>query len=67
MEFSPELFGCIIAATNHSFEMIRQSEECVFNLPTVDLTDQVVDVGNTTGASVYKFAAYRLTAGNPRW
>ena len=34
LEFSPSLVGCMISGGNHSFEMIRQSRECVINLPT---------------------------------
>ena len=34
MEFTPSLVGCIISEGNHSFHMIRESRECVFNLPT---------------------------------
>jgi flavin reductase (DIM6/NTAB) family NADH-FMN oxidoreductase RutF len=42
MEFTPSLVGCVIAAGNHSFELVRRSGECVINLPTTALTDQVV-------------------------
>src|SRR5215207_11511472 len=35
LEFSPSLVGCMISGGNHSFEMIRQSRECVINLPTL--------------------------------
>ncbi|PMR72058.1 flavin reductase family protein [Billgrantia endophytica] len=62
MAFSPPLVGCIISADNHSFEMIRRSGECVINLPTTTLTDQVVGVGNSSGAEVDKFARFGLTA-----
>ncbi len=34
MEFTPSLVGCVIAGGNHSFDMIRNSGECVINLPT---------------------------------
>jgi flavin reductase (DIM6/NTAB) family NADH-FMN oxidoreductase RutF len=64
MEFSPSLFGCVIAAGNYSFEMIRQSRECVINLPTTDLIDTVVKIGNTSGADVDKFSAFGLTPTN---
>ena len=47
MEFTPSLVGCIIAGGNHSFELIRNSGECVINLPTTALTDTVVRIGNT--------------------
>jgi flavin reductase (DIM6/NTAB) family NADH-FMN oxidoreductase RutF len=52
MGFSPALIGCYIWEENHSFEMIRRSRECVVNLPTTELTEQVVAIGNSTGSSV---------------
>src|SRR5215204_1954767 len=62
LEFSPSLVGCMISGGNHSFEMIRQSRECVINLPTTALTDIVVRIGNMTGAKIDKFAEFGLTA-----
>jgi len=62
MEFSPSLVGCLIAGGNHSFELIRRARECVINVPTVDLADEVVGIGNCSGAEVDKFARFRLTA-----
>jgi flavin reductase (DIM6/NTAB) family NADH-FMN oxidoreductase RutF len=62
MVFSPSLVGCIISAGNHSFEMIRRSGECVINLPTTALTNEVVDIGNTSGAEIDKFERFGLTA-----
>jgi flavin reductase (DIM6/NTAB) family NADH-FMN oxidoreductase RutF len=62
MEFTPSLIGCVIAGGNHSFEMIRRSRECVINLPTIALTDQLVGIGNSSGASIDKFAKFGLTA-----
>ncbi|MCS4504537.1 flavin reductase family protein [Arhodomonas aquaeolei] len=61
MEFSPALVGCMISAGNHSFGLIREAGECVINLPTLELLDAVVGVGNTTGASVDKFERFGLT------
>ena len=61
MEFSPALFGCYIWKENHSFDMIRKSKECVINLPTSDLLNEVVGIGNCTGASVDKFEKFHLT------
>jgi flavin reductase (DIM6/NTAB) family NADH-FMN oxidoreductase RutF len=61
MEFTPSLVGYVIAAGNHSFELVRRSGECVINLPTTALTDQVVGVGNTSGAEIDKFATFALT------
>lgn len=62
MEFTPSLVGCVIAGGNHSFELVRRSRECVLNLPTVALTDIVVDIGNTSGRDIDKFARFGLTA-----
>jgi len=62
MEFSPSLVGCVISSANHSFELVRQSGECVINLPTTKLTDVVAKIGNSSGAEVDKFAAFGLTA-----
>jgi flavin reductase (DIM6/NTAB) family NADH-FMN oxidoreductase RutF len=61
MEFTPALIGCVIAASNHSFELIRRSRQCVINLPTAAMIDTVVAVGNCSGVDVDKFAAYDLT------
>ncbi|MCD2514415.1 flavin reductase family protein [Comamonas endophytica] len=62
MEFSPSLVGCVISSANHSFGLVRQSGECVINLPTSALADVVAKVGNCSGAEVDKFAAFGLTA-----
>ncbi|QCB42592.1 hypothetical protein E5673_10430 [Sphingomonas sp. PAMC26645] len=42
LEFTPSLVSCLISSGNHSFEMIRESRECVINVPTTALTDTVV-------------------------
>ncbi len=61
MEFTPSLVGCVIAAGNHSFEMVRRSRECVINVPTDDLAKPVAGIGNCSGADTDKFATFRLT------
>lgn len=62
MAFTPSLVGCIISAANHSFGMVRCSRDCVINLPTTALTDQVVAIGNSSGADIDKFDQFGLTA-----
>ena len=62
MEFQPALIGCIIAASNHSFDLIRRSKFCVINIPTVALAAKVVGIGNCSGRDTDKFAEFRLTA-----
>jgi flavin reductase (DIM6/NTAB) family NADH-FMN oxidoreductase RutF len=61
MEFSPSLIGCMITSANHSFDMIRKSKECVINIPETSLAEQVVGIGNCSGATVDKFARFGLT------
>jgi flavin reductase (DIM6/NTAB) family NADH-FMN oxidoreductase RutF len=64
MEFSPSLIGCLISSGNHSFEMIKKSGECVINIPTVDLIEEVIGIGNSSGADIDKFSKFALTAEN---
>jgi flavin reductase (DIM6/NTAB) family NADH-FMN oxidoreductase RutF len=62
MEFTPSLVGCLISAESHSFRMVRDSKECVLNVPTVELAETAVGIGNCSGAKVDKFARFGLTA-----
>jgi flavin reductase (DIM6/NTAB) family NADH-FMN oxidoreductase RutF len=61
MQFTPALFGCYIWDGNYSFEMIRGSKECVINIPTSDLVNEVVGIGNCMGADIDKFKKFGLT------
>ncbi|MDB5490229.1 MAG: Flavoredoxin [Micavibrio sp.] len=60
MEFTPSLIGCVIASSNDSFEMIRKSKVCVINIPTADMIDTVVGIGNTDGSETDKFETFGL-------
>lgn len=53
--------GCFIWDRDHSFEMIRKSRECVINVPTSDMAEAVVGIGNTTGTDIDKFETFDLT------
>ncbi|MGF6282868.1 flavin reductase family protein [Pseudomonas silensiensis] len=61
IQFEPALFGCYIWAGNHSYDLIRNSQECVINIPTVELASKVVAVGNSTGDKIDKFREFGLT------
>lgn len=61
LAFSPSLVGCYIWDQNHSFELIRKSKECVINLPTTDLINEAVGIGNCSGNEVEKFSKFGLT------
>ena len=66
MEFTPSLIGCIISNANHSFTLIRDSGACVINVPSADLIDTVVGIGNTSGAEIDKFRHFGLTPDEAR-
>src|SRR5688572_18718469 len=59
--FEPAMIGCFIWDQNRSFSLIRRSKECVINLPTFDLVDAVIGVGNTHKSKVDKFEQFGLT------
>jgi flavin reductase (DIM6/NTAB) family NADH-FMN oxidoreductase RutF len=61
MEFEPPLVGCVISDRNHSYGILEKTRECVINVPTVELSRQVVGCGNTTGRTTDKFAVFDLT------
>jgi len=61
LSFQPSLVGCYIWDQNHSYELIRRSKQCVINLPTYDLIDAVIGIGNCHGPEVDKFAKFGLT------
>ena len=62
MEFEPPLVGCVISDRNYSFGLIEKSGECVINIPTVELAEQVVGIGNCSGRRTDKFRKFKLTS-----
>jgi flavin reductase (DIM6/NTAB) family NADH-FMN oxidoreductase RutF len=60
--FSPSLVGCYIWDQNHSYSLIRRSRQCVINVPTHDLIDAVIGIGNCHGPKIDKFEKFNLTA-----
>jgi flavin reductase (DIM6/NTAB) family NADH-FMN oxidoreductase RutF len=61
IEFEPPLVGCVISNRNYSFDLLQASGECVINIPSIEIAEQVVGCGNTTGAEINKFACFGLT------
>ena len=62
LDFEPPLVGCVISNRNFTFNNVRTSRECVINIPTVELAEQVVGCGNTSGRRLDKFAKFGLTS-----
>jgi flavin reductase (DIM6/NTAB) family NADH-FMN oxidoreductase RutF len=62
MGFEPSLIGCYVWDENHSHNMIKNSKECVINIPTVEIATTVVEIGNCSGRDINKFQQFNLTA-----
>ena len=60
MDFKP-VFAITTGEWNHSFAALRKHRECVIAIPTVDLLDQVVGIGTSSGADTDKFSRFGLT------
>jgi len=62
VEFEPPLVACVVSSANRSFSALRATGECVIAVPARKLARQVVQVGNSSGRRIDKFAAFRLTS-----
>ena len=61
LEFEPPLVGCVVSENDFSFKALNATRQCALNIPTLELADQVVGCGNTSGVQVDKFAKFGLT------
>jgi flavin reductase (DIM6/NTAB) family NADH-FMN oxidoreductase RutF len=61
MQHDPPLVGAIIGPWDHSHRALTQTGECVLAVPTVDLVQTVVDIGNCSGDGMDKFSRFGLT------
>lgn len=61
MEFEPPLVGCVLSGRNYSFDALVKTRECVLNIPTAEIAQKVVKVGNSSGRKLDKFKAFGLT------
>lgn len=61
VEFEPPLIACVVSGANHSFAALKARRECVIAIPTVEIAETVVKVGNSSGHEVDKFEAFGLT------
>jgi len=61
LEFEPPLMGCVVSDRGFSHTLLHKSKECVLNIPTQELAKAVTGCGNSTGASIDKFATFGLS------
>ena len=55
------LIGFVLGPWDYSFDTLRDTRECVIAIPAIELAEQVVDVGNVSGADVDKWERFGLT------
>lgn len=60
VDFEPPIVACIISNRNYTFKTLKKTKECVINIPTVELADQVVKIGNCSGRRIDKFEKFQL-------
>jgi flavin reductase (DIM6/NTAB) family NADH-FMN oxidoreductase RutF len=60
MGFEPTL-GICLGPWNFSYAALAEGGECVVAVPPANLLETVVDIGNCSGETMDKFAAFRLT------
>ncbi|EJU03641.1 hypothetical protein DACRYDRAFT_21161 [Dacryopinax primogenitus] len=61
LQHDPPLIALSLGEWDHSFSALKQTGECVVSVPGVDLAQQVVDIGNCSGAQVDKWSKFGLT------
>ena len=61
VEFTPPLVACVVSDADYSFAALRATRECVIAVPAAKLAKTVVAIGNCSGRTTDKFAAFGLT------
>ncbi len=61
VEFEPPLVACVISNRNYTYDILKETGECVINIPTAELAKKVVGCGNISGRRVDKFKKFHLT------
>ena len=49
VDFEPPLVACVVSTGDHSFAALRKTKECVIAIPSVEMADLVVKIGNCSG------------------
>ncbi len=60
IDFTPRI-ACIIGPWDFSFSALCATGECVIAVPTADIANKVVDIGNCSGQDIDKFKTFELT------
>jgi len=60
IQHDPPLVGAVIGPWDYSHRALTETGECVLPVPTVDLAETVVDIGNCSGKTIEKFSHFGL-------
>ena len=60
IDFEPPILGCVMSDQNFSFDLLKETKECVINIPTVEMLPQIVAIGNTSGRDIDKIEKFNL-------
>jgi flavin reductase (DIM6/NTAB) family NADH-FMN oxidoreductase RutF len=60
----PPLVGISVDKTRYSHKLISSAKEFVINIPTIELLEQVMECGRTSGKDTDKFKLTKLTPMN---
>jgi len=61
IQHDPPLVGVVIGPWDYSHRAFTETGECVLAVPTVDLAETVVSIGNCSGKAIDKFERFGLT------
>jgi flavin reductase (DIM6/NTAB) family NADH-FMN oxidoreductase RutF len=64
IDFQPPLVAIVVGDQSYSFNALKETKECVINIPTVKLISKVISVGNTSGSKIDKFKKFNLSQEN---
>ncbi|MGE4589192.1 MAG: flavin reductase family protein [Acidaminococcaceae bacterium] len=59
-DFTPTL-ALTTGSWNHSFKALMKNKECVLAIPTIDIIEKVISIGDCSGKETDKFKKFQLT------
>lgn len=61
VDFTPRI-ALTTGSWNYSFKALMNTKECVLAIPTIDLAEKVVGIGDCSGTDIDKFKKFELTS-----
>lgn len=61
IDFVPPILAIVIDEHDYTFHILKETKECVINIPTFELAKKAVGIGTTTGEKVDKFEKFHLS------